>query len=273
MDMLRKNYSSYSALLSCTGLWPYDHSVMGVIGRVTYTLLNLSIIGIQLSTIKSVEATSYNITTALSYSTPIFLCLLRYLSFVINFPSLRSVYGSYENDLKTFKNPIEQDMLRRHMRKGRRITIIYIVIGCGLAAVSISTIVVSTVLHSKYQLYYLRMYGFFVTEQGQKTDLISLHFVLVTVISFLSVVGTESSIAVVTAYFSGLFEIASYRIEKSVNNVLSSVISKSINVQPFLEVHRRALQLIQNLSKEFSLSYLLAVTVSIVSFAVALNRV
>ncbi|XP_078051648.1 uncharacterized protein LOC144477785 [Augochlora pura] len=126
MDLLRKNFSSYSVLLSCTGLWPYDQSVITTIGRVTYTFLNLSIIGIQLSTIRSVEATSYNIVTALSYSAPVFLCLLRYLSFVVNFSTVKSVYENYENDFNRFNDPIEQDMLKRHMERGRRITLIYI---------------------------------------------------------------------------------------------------------------------------------------------------
>ncbi|XP_076379028.1 uncharacterized protein LOC143259658 [Megalopta genalis] len=272
MDMIRKNFSSYSVLLSCTGLWPYDKSVIATIGRITYTLLNLSVIGIQLSMIRSVELTSYNITTALSYSVLIFLCLLRYLSFVINFPTIKTVYRNYEENLSILKNPVELDMFRRHMVKGRRLIFMYIVISCGSAVFSITPLMVSTLLHSKYQVGYLRMYGFFVSEQGQKTDLISFHVVIVTVMSFLSVAGTESSLAVFTAYFCGLFEIASYRIENAVNKVLNPVISKSIELEPFLEVHRRAIEMVQYLSKEFTISYLLAVILSIASFAVALNR-
>ncbi|XP_076383543.1 uncharacterized protein LOC143260812 [Megalopta genalis] len=273
MDMLRKNFSSYSVLLSYTGLWPYGKSVVGTICRIGYTLLTLAVIGIQLSTMGSVEATSYNIATALSYSTPMLLCLLRYHSFLVNFPTLRSLYDNYENDLKSFKNLVELGMFTKHIQKGRRLVFVYIAIACALSVFSFTIIMIPTILHSKYQVYYLRVFGFFVSEQGLNTDLICLHVVIVSVMSFISVAGTESSLAIYTAYFCSLFEIASYRVQNAVNNVINSVaISKPIDIQPSVDLHRRAVQLLKYLTEKFAVTYLVAIAVSIVSFAISLYR-
>ncbi|XP_076378725.1 uncharacterized protein LOC117218886 isoform X2 [Megalopta genalis] len=272
MEVLRTNYSTYSTLLNITGLWPYDKSLSAVILRTVYSVLSASLIGIQIYSVTTVEYSPVNVITSLSYGAPLLLFLLRYLGFIANFEVLRSVYGNYENDFNTFKDPVEQDMLRRHMVKGRRLVLVYIGISCGLAVFALTTILVPTILHSKYQLHYLRMYGFYFNEQGRKTDLVSIHLLLVSTMGYLLIAGTESTLAVYTAYFCGLFEVASYRIENEVNNVINSVISKSLDIRSTVEVHRRAMELVKNLTQELAVSYLLAIIIVVASFAINLYR-
>ncbi|XP_076378712.1 uncharacterized protein LOC117218887 isoform X2 [Megalopta genalis] len=272
MEVLRTNYSTYSTLLNITGLWPYDKSLSAVILRTVYTVLSVSLIGIQIYSVTKVDNSPVKVITSLSLVAPILVSLLRYLGFIAKFGVLRSVYGNYENDFNTFKDPVEQDMLRRHMEKGRRLVLAYIGISCGLVVFSLVTLLVPTILHSKYQLHYLRMYGFYFNEQGRKTDLVSMQLLLVSTMGYLSIAGTESTLAVYTAYFCGLFEVASYRIQNEVNNVINSVISKSLDIRSTVEVHRRAMEMVKNLTQELAVSYLLAVITVVASFAINLYR-
>ncbi|XP_078052004.1 uncharacterized protein LOC144478145 isoform X2 [Augochlora pura] len=219
-----------------------------------------------------IEYSPVNLITSLSYSTPLILFLIRYLGFIANFEVLRSVYGNYEKDFNALKDPIEHDMLRRHMERGRRLVLIYLVISCGLLVFALVTILVPTILRSKYQLHYLRMYGFFLSEQGGKTDLVSIHLLLVSTMGYLMIAGTESTLAVYTAYFCGLFEVASYRIENAINNVISSVISKPVELRSAVDVHRRASELVSSLTQELAYSYLVAIIIGVASFAINLYR-
>ncbi|XP_076378724.1 uncharacterized protein LOC117218886 isoform X1 [Megalopta genalis] len=277
MEVLRTNYSTYSTLLNITGLWPYDKSLSAVILRTVYSVLSASLIGIQIYSVTTVEYSPVNVITSLSYGAPLLLFLLRYLGFIANFEVLRSVYGNYENDFNTFKDPVEQDMLRRHMVKGRRLVLVYIGISCGLAVFALTTILVPTILHSKYQLHYLRMYGFYFNEQGRKTDLVSIHLLLVSTMGYLLIAAMLiyskfSQIIPQLVHKNRQFKKNSYRIENEVNNVINSVISKSLDIRSTVEVHRRAMELVKNLTQELAVSYLLAIIIVVASFAINLYR-
>ncbi|XP_078051799.1 uncharacterized protein LOC144477950 [Augochlora pura] len=69
-------------------------------------------------------------------------------------------------------------------------------------------VLVPTVLRSKHQLHYLHMFGFFYTACVQQTDWISVQLVRLSVAGQFTLAGTESSLAVFSAYLCGLFDIA-----------------------------------------------------------------
>ncbi|XP_076378723.1 uncharacterized protein LOC143259586 isoform X9 [Megalopta genalis] len=242
MDVFRKNYSTYYSILSLAGLWPYDESLIGKLQRVVLSLLTLLCIVIQISTLKLVELSLSNIITLLSYTFPLLLYFLRYVGFVVNFPVIRSVFENVERDCKTLENSVEVDMLLKHMAEARRIIQAYVVMSCLVAAYVTVSILLPTLLRSKLQLHYLHMFGFFYTEGGQQIDRVCVHLVLVSVMGQITLAGTESSLAVFSAYFCGLFDIASYRIRGAVNKMVNSVTLELIDIQSAIEVHQRALE-------------------------------
>ncbi|XP_076378717.1 uncharacterized protein LOC143259586 isoform X4 [Megalopta genalis] len=272
MDVFRKNYSTYYSILSLAGLWPYDESLIGKLQRVVLSLLTLLCIVIQISTLKLVELSLSNIITLLSYTFPLLLYFLRYVGFVVNFPVIRSVFENVERDCKTLENSVEVDMLLKHMAEARRIIQAYVVMSCLVAAYVTVSILLPTLLRSKLQLHYLHMFGFFYTEGGQQIDRVCVHLVLVSVMGQITLAGTESSLAVFSAYFCGLFDIASYRIRGAVNKMVNSVTLELIDIQSAIEVHQRALELAAILTKNMMLSYLVAIVTVVVSFAVNLYR-
>ncbi|XP_076383537.1 uncharacterized protein LOC117218901 isoform X3 [Megalopta genalis] len=239
MDVFRESYSTYCFVLCMTGLWPDDESLLTRIQRVAFTLLIISCIVVQATTLKTAELTLYNALIMLSYSFPMILYFLRYSWFVMNISEIRAVFESIGRDYSTMKDPLELGMFMKHMAETRRVIMAYIVLAALIAAYIIVAILVPTILHSKLQLRYLRMFGFFYNEENAQTDWVGLQLVLVSVLGQLALVGTEASGAVFSAYLCGLFEIT---------------------------------RLAAQLGKCMTYSYLMAIVAVVLSFAVNLYR-
>nr|XP_033323530.1 uncharacterized protein LOC117218901 [Megalopta genalis] len=272
MDVFRESYSTYCFVLCMTGLWPDDESLLTRIQRVAFTLLNISCIVVQATTLKTAELTLYNTLIMLSYSFPMILYFLRYSWFVMNISEIRAVFESIGRDYSTMKDPLELGMFMKHMAETRRVIMAYIVLAALIAAYIIVAILVPTILHSKLQLRYLRMFGFFYNEENAQTDWVGLQLVLVSVLGQLALVGTEASGAVFSAYLCGLFEITSHRVHAAVKDVANSTSSRQIDIQSAIQIHQRAVELAAQLGKCMTYSYLMAIVAVVLSFAVNLYR-
>ncbi|XP_078051990.1 uncharacterized protein LOC144478142 [Augochlora pura] len=194
MDVFQKNYSTYCTVLSLVGLWPYDESLLSKLQRVVVSLLTLLCIVIQVSTLKLVELSLYNIVIVLSYTFPLLLYFIRYVGFVVNFSVIRSVFNNVERDCTTLEDPVEVDILLKHMADARRVIQVYVAFPSIVAVYVTISILVPTVLRSKLQLHYLHMFGFFYTESGQQTDWVCVHLVIVSVAGQFTLAGTEASL-------------------------------------------------------------------------------
>ncbi|XP_076296424.1 uncharacterized protein LOC143216830 isoform X1 [Lasioglossum baleicum] len=208
----------------------------------------------------------------LSYSFPMILYFLRYSWFVINMSEIKAVFQSIGNDCRTFRHPLEYEMFMKHIAETRRVIMAYIVLAALLGAYIIVAILVPTILHSKLQLRYLRMFGFFYNEGSPATDWAGVQLVIVSVLGQMALVGTEASVAVFSAYLCGLFEITSFRIHTAVNDVAHSISSEQIDIKPAARTHRQAVELAAQLGKCMTYSYLMAIVAVVLSFAVNLYR-
>ncbi|XP_076643157.1 uncharacterized protein LOC143353590 [Halictus rubicundus] len=158
------------------------------------------------------------------------------------------------------------------MKRTRRIFLMFL--GLSILAIAFVSLrlVTPTILRSKYQLYSLRFFGFFYTEQSRQADWACVHLSLTTAIGLLTIACTEGSLAVFALYLCGLFEIVSYRIRKTVDNAAQLMTSNQIDIGPAIVMHQRAFKLSQSVGDSLLISYLLAIVVVIVSFAVNLYR-
>ncbi|XP_076656414.1 uncharacterized protein LOC143361046 isoform X2 [Halictus rubicundus] len=273
MDAFRRNYGVYYSVLCFTGLWPYEVSTLSKIQRVVVSMLTLCCIAVQIFSLTHVEITLHNLLTMLSYTGPMLLFFLRYVGFVVNFPVVRSFLQNMENDCKMLENPHEMKILLKHIEKSKFLVFIFLGMSfLGICAV-VFLILLPTLLHFKYQLRILQLIGFFYNEHNNKTDLVSLHVCITTVLGLLTVACTEASLAVFACYLSGLFEIVGYRIRCTVEKAARLVTLDPINIGPAVDMHQRAYELTTALGKNVIISYLLAILAVVGSFAVNLYRV
>ncbi|XP_076642251.1 uncharacterized protein LOC143353089 isoform X2 [Halictus rubicundus] len=272
MDVFRRNYNTYYLILRFTGLWPFDDSILPKIQRTFFSVFTLCCILIQVSTLQHVEITFNNILTTLSYACPMLLYFLRYLGFAANFALVKSFLQDLQNDCAEIQNPAEAKILKKHMEKTRRIFLLFLCLSIlGITFVS-ARVVIPAILRSKYQLYTLRSFGFFYTEQSRHADWACVHLSLTTAIGMLTIACTEGTLAVFSLYLCGLFEIVGYRMRGTIDNAAQLGTSKQIDIGPAIVMHQRAFKLAQSVGDRLLISYLLAIIVVIVSFAVNLYR-
>ncbi|XP_076642252.1 uncharacterized protein LOC143353089 isoform X3 [Halictus rubicundus] len=240
MDVFRRNYNTYYLILRFTGLWPFDDSILPKIQRTFFSVFTLCCILIQVSTLQHVEITFNNILTTLSYACPMLLYFLRYLGFAANFALVKSFLQDLQNDCAEIQNPAEAKILKKHMEKTRRIFLLFLCLSIlGITFVS-ARVVIPAILRSKYQLYTLRSFGFFYTEQSRHADWACVHLSLTTAIGMLTIACTEGTLAVFSLYLCGLFEIVGYRMRGTIDNAAQLGTSKQIDIGPAIVMHQRA---------------------------------
>ncbi|XP_076288157.1 uncharacterized protein LOC143212829 [Lasioglossum baleicum] len=170
MEVFRMNFSLYSSVLCFTALWPYDESLLGKIQRVTISVFYLTLLAIQISTLRWVEKSLYNVLMMLSFTCPMTLYFLRYVGFAVNRPLMRAVFDSFSNDYSVTKDPVELDIFARQIKGAKRVILAFL----GLTAVLIGymsvLVLIPTILRLGTQLQYLHIFGFFYPEINRQTD-------------------------------------------------------------------------------------------------------
>ncbi|XP_076378905.1 uncharacterized protein LOC143259625 isoform X1 [Megalopta genalis] len=274
MDVFQKMYSTYYNVMCFTGLWPDDYTLITKVRRVGFCLLTLCCIGAQVSTLRMVEITLYNLLQTLSFTFPMLLFFLRYVGFVITLPSVKHFLENFGHDYDAVKDPIEADLFMKQAIEARRVVMLLLVISSGGMMLSIFLLLIPTIMQSKLQTRYLNMVGFFYTEVTQDSNVVTLQLIIVICLGLLSITCTESSLAVFVAYLCGLLEIARYRIRTAVDEMACSgtVSSNIINIRSAMDLHRRAVEISADYSKDVTLSYLLAIITVVVSFAINIYR-
>ncbi|XP_076228040.1 uncharacterized protein LOC116434616 isoform X1 [Nomia melanderi] len=273
MDMFRKNYRAYYSVMYITGLWPYDNSIVTKIKRVGFCVLTLSSIVIQASTIRTVETTLENVLVLLSFLLPTLLFFLRYVGYITNFPVLKVGFENIQNDCMRLKDPIEADLLMKEIAQSRRVIRILVVLTCMAVLLINAMLLLPTVLQSKLQIRYLKILGIFFNHRGRKVDFVCCNVALVTSVGVLSLSCTEAIPAVFGCYISGLFQIASYRLENAINRSTKSDRPIEIDVRSTVEIHQRALEMNKQIETSIAIPYLVAIIAVIISFAINLYRV
>ncbi|XP_078051785.1 uncharacterized protein LOC144477938 [Augochlora pura] len=272
MDVFRRNYTIYYCILRFTGLWPFDESALSKIHRICFSLIPMTCIVVQANTVQYVEITLNNLLPLLTFCCPMLLFYLRYLGFIVNFPMVRSFIRNIEYDCITIQNPIEANLLMKHIQK----TKIVIKLFLGLAFTGMCCIclklLLPTLLQSKYQLHVLQFCGFFYFEQSRQADWASIHIILTVTIGLLTIVCTEGALTVFGLYLCGLFEVVSYRIEEAVNNTAKIIATRPVAIGPAMDMYQRAYKLAKSVGHNVVISYLLAIMVVVISFAMNLYK-
>ncbi|XP_076226755.1 uncharacterized protein LOC143174886 isoform X1 [Nomia melanderi] len=273
MDTFQRNYRVYYSMLYIIALWPFSQSTTSKLQKTFVSACFLCCTIVQVSSIKNVEITLDNLLKMLSFTCPLILFSLRYLGFIINFPLTKSFIEAIDKHCNTLTVPAERKILFNYIKKTESVALIYLGLACVPIIFVISLYLLPAFLHSKHQLYYLQMLGFYFKGQTENTDLISVLVGVSMSLGILTIACTEGSFTVYCFYLCALYEIASYRIKTAVNNGAIFIEPKPINIAPAVYLHQKAHRFMNAISNDLLLTYAPAILLVVISFAVNLYRI
>ncbi|XP_078051292.1 uncharacterized protein LOC144477439 [Augochlora pura] len=210
MDTFKRNYKVYYSALRIAGLWPFTQSIILTFQRIAFCAMTICCIMVQIVSIRKVEFTLRNILTMLSFTFPLLLFILRYVSFIINFPLMKSMFKKMEYDCNMIRDPDESEILARYIRQSNTAFYVYFGMSTVASVMVVILVVIPTLLGCEFQLTLLQFAGFFYFEHNITTDLICLYAACTFICGLMITACTESSFSIMTHYLCGLYEIVGY---------------------------------------------------------------
>ncbi|XP_076226744.1 uncharacterized protein LOC143174879 isoform X6 [Nomia melanderi] len=273
--IIRYNCFQFAVLpIVCTTLF-YKQFRSGSLSLLNFYLPKQKKLNIfQVKSILKVEITLENLLKMLSYTFPMLLYFQRYVSFLSAFSLVRSIMQGIQNDCETLKDRTEVAILKKYLDYSKHVVLLFIGMACRGTFFLLTTLLLPTFLHSRYQLLNIQFLGFFYFEQGKDVDWVCVQVTAISTAGLLTSAMTESTLSIGSFYVCGLFETVRYRLESAVNEAveLEMVTRNLLEVEPTVRIHQRALLFIRYLSEGLLMPCLLAILLSILSFAVNLYR-
>ncbi|XP_053987804.1 uncharacterized protein LOC128881100 [Hylaeus volcanicus] len=298
MEEFRRQYSTFYILLCITGLSPFNKSILAKIQRTIIAIFLFCCIIMQFSLLIMTELTLTNILMTLSTGCPMLLFFFRYVGFIYSFAVMGFVYENISIDCSTLKNPSELDILMSHIHASRRAILIYlrktinnhinlgasrsIVVVCCFAIFLIAVVLFCPSMlnflipKNETQPHYLKAVGFLI-DDGYITP-ISVYVIITFTIGLLTVTVTEATLSIFAYYVCGLFKIASYRIQKVIDNAAREMSATKCNVsyhsgiREAVAIHRRTINIIDVGVNGTTLAYLIAIILVVISFGLNMYR-
>ncbi|XP_076175241.1 uncharacterized protein LOC143150680 [Ptiloglossa arizonensis] len=256
MDVLRTHYTTYDSLLRISGLCPFDQSFFAKIQRTTFALAMLCSIIVQFATLAWSDFSSENLLITLSFGGLLMLLLVRYIGFIYCFPTVRFICHNILTDYTELKNPIEMEILTKHLNASKRVTQIYLLLGLltfiSGGSIVLSPIIFNFILPPKESVSRsLRTLGLYVDHE-QYTYLLSLLHAFGYTCGALVVTCSESMVSVCAYYVCGLFKITSYRICNAIDMATKRFVSKNnvnshASIREAMDMHRKSFKLVERI--------------------------
>ncbi|XP_076661593.1 uncharacterized protein LOC143365366 isoform X2 [Halictus rubicundus] len=242
MEEFKEIHGDIYQLLCFTGLWPVHDSQFAfrmMAKRFLIPTITLACLVIQYKTLTSVELTLENVLSTMSFSGPMVLFFVRYMSFLLAFSTIRKLFMAVQNDFVIWKNTIEMDMFNEYIQKAKVLYYYYLRL-VSFTVISMSLAMIPIITQKKLQAGYLRYFGFYYAESSIKTTCVCFQILFVYGIGIFCVLGTEASMSVCSHHICGLLKITS---------------------------------MMDSISQDLGLSYLVTIGTAVVSFSLNLCRI
>ncbi|XP_076288859.1 uncharacterized protein LOC143213144 [Lasioglossum baleicum] len=272
MEAFEGNYKVYYSVMWFTGLWPYNDSFLLRLYRAAILLMIIGCLVNQLCTMTNSTMTIPEIVVQISFSFTLFLYTARYLTGLVSMEAHRHNISNMQKDHLALKDSIEFDLLLKHSIVGKRVMQLYCGLVCCGTTCLFATLGLSTILQSDLQLRFLHLLGFYFNEKSLRTNLTCWHTIMSVAFGLLASAGMEGSITVYSTYISGLLEIASYRMQNTVNSMANSDALKVINLRPIVEIHCDAVKHSKQYANDMMISSLVIVVGVAAGFGINIYR-
>ncbi|XP_076381579.1 uncharacterized protein LOC143260379 [Megalopta genalis] len=275
MEEFKEIYGELYNLLRFIGLWPINEPTIAfemIIKRIAIPLITFLCLVEQYLTLFSVEFTMDKLVSTMAFSGPMLLFFVRYVSFLLAISTIRSLFTSMQNDFEKWKNTVEVEFLQQFIDKAKLLYYYYLRL-VTFTVVGMTAAMIPIITQTKYQVTYLRYFGFYYTQGNLKTTCVCLHITFVYCVGIFCVLGTEISVSACSHHICGVLRAASYKLTTSINDLAKSTTARTIDIAPAVKLHLQAINMVESIAQDLGLSYMVTIFTAVISFALNLCRV
>ncbi|XP_067212259.1 uncharacterized protein [Linepithema humile] len=274
-------YKLNHILLSLIGFWPYENFYIRQIKVAFSLLIYITFIGAQLMKLYTSEYNPNLLLKVLCLVLLIMIWATKYVAFYAIVKNLREFRKHVRNNWSILTDDQEIDIMHKYASLGRLFTVIIalcVYVGCIifiLMQYMPSLLDIILPLNESRPRSLLLIAEYFIDEQ-KYFHIVAIHVNIGILVSVTTGVATESFSLTNAVHAFGLFEIASYRMERMLNdnNLQICVEKKCIILQhkivAAVNMHRRAMEFSELLVASFGVSYLIVFTIALCSASVNL---
>ncbi|XP_043797750.1 uncharacterized protein LOC122717593 [Apis laboriosa] len=281
MDVFDKQYYIYRIVMKIVGLWPYNNSIYIWIQRLLLLTFFLGNVLFQIVSLLKSEITLRNCILILSTTCPFMIVSLRYICFIVLFPTIKLLFHHMRMEESIVQDSIEIRIRTKYINDSCHMIDIFFWVACTSIALSSISLLYFVTLNFIMPLNEFRIIHHITLFSISRTiyfNILCLDFIFVVIFALLSVICTESIIGLYSYHTSVLFKIINHRIQKIimyltiVNLSPKEIETKFTELYRVVDIHNQAIELIDvminNSGKQFMISALLLV----ISMAINLHR-
>ncbi|XP_061939493.1 uncharacterized protein LOC133667143 [Apis cerana] len=283
MDVFDKYYHTYRIILKIIGLWPYNNSIYVWIQRLLLLTFYLGNVIFQIMSLLRSEITVQNCILILSTTCPLIIILLRYISFIIFFPTIKLLFHHMRMEENIIQDSKETEIRTKYIGESRHMIEIFLRIP--YATIAFYSMLVLYFIISDFIMplneTYIRILHYvtlFSVNRIIYFYILCLNFLVVIIFGLLSIICTESITGLYSCHTGVLFKFISHRIQKitkylTIFNLSSKQIdSKLAELYHVVDMHNQAIQLLNIVINNSGKQYMISSLLLVISMAINLHR-
>ncbi|EZA47872.1 hypothetical protein X777_15257 [Ooceraea biroi] len=250
-------FSINKILFRAVALWPYHRTRFNEFQWFFFLVILITFILAELTPFLTTECTPYMAIKIFSFALSFTIFLIKFISFRINADTIRYLLEKFQYICDEITDEDEIAIIKEYGYEAKRFTLIVSVYGVSNAITSSVLPVVPRILRTftsinvsdeHFMIHITREYF---VDQEKYFYYILLHLGASFLIGTIVIVGTGSLLFGCMKYMCGLFRIASYRIDQTMETPMfqSAGLSKDCvtykNIERAIDIHRKAIELHQ----------------------------
>ncbi|XP_026826050.1 uncharacterized protein LOC105286093 isoform X2 [Ooceraea biroi] len=248
-------FSINKILFRAVALWPYHRTRFNEFQWFFFLVILITFILAELTPFLTTECTPYMAIKIFSFALSFTIFLIKFISFRINADTIRYLLEKFQYICDEITDEDEIAIIKEYGYEAKRFTLIVSVYGVSNAITSSVLPVVPRILRTftsinvsdeHFMIHITREYF---VDQEKYFYYILLHLGASFLIGTIVIVGTGSLLFGCMKYMCGLFRIASYRIDQTMETPMfqSAGLSKDCvtykNIERAIDIHRKAIEL------------------------------
>ncbi|KAH0945361.1 hypothetical protein HN011_006069 [Eciton burchellii] len=284
MHLIEEHYYTINKIfLKILGIWPHNKPRFILLQQILITIFSITYISMQLSLFITTKCTMTLFIRTMSRTCPFMIIVMKYCIFIFKSEAIKNIHYQIQEDWKIIQNKLESKIIQKYAHNGQIYTIFIFSFISFIAALVIIIqflpIILDVILpmDEPRPRELLITVEYFIIEINDKYFYIKMFHELIFFIICVSMIfATATQLLAFACHIFGMFKIASYRIEYSIEDSIlhnqnfgkECTINKT--VMHAVIAHRRAMEFSNIIVSSFSVPYCFITVFGIISLSISL---